>query len=93
MSWWAWLGVVVLVWTVLGLGLSYFLGGGIGEADRRRPRRRDLTPEDLTGVGPGPTVPVPRRTDRRWRGRGTRVGSPPDGDQDGVTPPPTEDRP
>jgi hypothetical protein len=93
MSWWAWLGLVVLVWTVLGLGLSFFLGLGIGEADRRRPRRRDLTPEDVTGVRPRPAVTAPRRAERRWRGRATRVGSPPDGGQDGQPPPPTEDRP
>ena len=93
MSWWAWLALVVGVWTVLGLGLSLFLGLGIGEADRRRPRRRDITPEDVTGDRPGPAVPAPRRVDRRWRGRGTRVGIQPDGGEDGQSPPPTEDRP
>ena len=93
MSWWAWLGLVVGIWTLLGLGLSLFLGLGIGEADRRRPRRRDFTPEDVTGVRPGPAVPAPRRGDRRWRGRGTRVGSSSDGGEDGQSPPPTEDRP
>ena len=45
MSWWAWLGLVLLAWTLVGVGLSFFLGLGIGEADGRRPRPgRDVRP-------------------------------------------------
>ena len=98
MSWWAWLGLVLLAWTLLGAGLSFFLGLGIGEADRRRPRRKDLTPEDITGPGEAPVVP--RQPTPRWRSRRTRVGGgpldrggAPAGGEDDRPLPPTEDRP
>ncbi|MFQ1003255.1 hypothetical protein [Modestobacter sp. SSW1-42] len=85
MSWWAWLGLVLLAWTLLGVGLSLWLGLGIGEADRRRPRRGELTPEDITDPGTSPGLRVPGEGDRRRRGgapgwaavgRGARMGSP-----------------
>ena len=100
MSWWAWLGLVLLAWALLGVGLSLFLGLGIGEADRRRPRRADPTPEDITGPGARPVVPAPRQPSRR-RSRWARVGGDArpgggagsTGGEDGQSPPPTEDQP
>ena len=102
MTWWAWLGSLLLVWVVAGVGLSLFLGLGIGEADRRRPRRRELTPEDVTDPldRPPPPPPAPRRQARRRPG--PRVGrsggalgtdAAPHGGEDGPPPPATEDRP
>ena len=90
MSWWAWLGLVLLAWTLLGVGLSLFLGLGIGEADRRRPRRGELTPEDITGPGTSPSLPLPRGAARR--SRGAEVGGRQSGGEDEQPPPPTEDR-
>ena len=93
MSWWAWLGLVLLAWTLLGVGLSLFLGLGIGEADRRRPRRGELTPEEIIEPRTSPGLHVPGQGDRRRRGRRTRVGSRGASGEDGQSPPPTEDRP
>jgi hypothetical protein len=77
MSWWAWLGLMLLAWTLFGVGLSVFLGLGIGEADRRRPRRVELTPEDITAPGTSPGLPLPRRPSGRRRRRRARVGGGP----------------
>ena len=93
MSWWAWLGTLLLVWTLLGVGMSLWLGLGISEADRRRPRRGELTPEDITGPGTSPGLPLPRTGDRRRRVRRPRVGVRRGGGEDGQPSPPTEDRP
>ena len=93
MSWWAWLGLLLLAWTLLGVGMSLWLGLGIGEADRHRPHHGELTPEAITDPGTSPGLPLLTAGDRRSRGRRSRVGSRPAGSEDGRPPPPTEDRP
>ena len=79
MSWWGWL-LMLAVWAAVGIAVAFFLGSGIGEADRCRARRRaDPTPEDITGPGDRPGREVPE-------------DDPAPGREDGHPPTPGDDR-